>query len=130
MATASPCAARRTRCVSCIRSGGATTRPCGASCTGTPGSTDGSRLMLRRLALRDFVIVTSLEVELDAGFTVLTGETGAGKSILIDALQVALGSRGDAGIVREGSARAEISAEFDAPASLAGWLEAAGFDGG
>ena len=83
--------------------------------------------MLRRLSLRDFVIVASLEVELDAGFSVLTGETGAGKSILVDALQLALGSRGDAGVVREGAARAEIGAEFDAPASLAGWLDEAGF---
>jgi DNA repair protein RecN (Recombination protein N) len=78
--------------------------------------------------LRDFVIVTSLEVELGAGFSVLTGETGAGKSILIDAVQLALGSRGDAGVVREGAARCEISAEFDTPPSLAPWLEDAGFD--
>lgn len=84
--------------------------------------------MLRRLALRDFVIVTTLEVELSGGFSVLTGETGAGKSILIDALQLALGSRGDAGVVREGAARAEITAEFDAPASLSAWLEDAGFE--
>ncbi|HEX6706231.1 MAG TPA: DNA repair protein RecN [Albitalea sp.] len=84
--------------------------------------------MLRRLALRDFVIVTALEVELDAGFSVLTGETGAGKSILIDALQLALGSRADAGVVREGAPRAEITAEFDTPASLAPWLDDAGFD--
>lgn len=85
--------------------------------------------MLRRLALRDFVIVTTLEVELSDGFSVLTGETGAGKSILIDAVQLALGSRGDAGVVREGAARAEITAEFDAPASLLAWLDAAGFEG-
>jgi DNA repair protein RecN (Recombination protein N) len=84
--------------------------------------------MLKRLALRDFVIVTSLEVELAGGFSVLTGETGAGKSILVDALQLALGSRGDAGVVREGAARADISAEFDAPDSLAAWLDDAGFD--
>ncbi|MBX3603903.1 MAG: DNA repair protein RecN [Piscinibacter sp.] len=83
--------------------------------------------MLRRLSLRDFVIVDLLEVEFDAGFSVLTGETGAGKSILVDALQLALGSRGDAGVVREGAPRTEISAEFDAPASLAAWLEEAGF---
>ena len=83
--------------------------------------------MLRRLALRDFVIVPTLELEFHAGFSVLTGETGAGKSILVDALQLALGSRGDAGVVREGAARAEISAEFDSPASLAGWLDEAGF---
>ncbi|TMH11159.1 MAG: DNA repair protein RecN [Betaproteobacteria bacterium] len=84
--------------------------------------------MLRRLALRDFVIVTTLEVELGAGFSVLTGETGAGKSILVDAVQLALGSRGDVGVVREGAARCEITAEFDPPASLAPWLEEAGFD--
>ncbi len=84
--------------------------------------------MLRRLSLRDFVIVAELEVELIGGFSVLTGETGAGKSILVDALQLALGSRGDAGVVREGAVRAEIVAEFDAPPSLAEWLEAGGFD--
>jgi len=86
--------------------------------------------MLRRLALRDFVIVPTLELEFHAGFSVLTGETGAGKSILVDALQLALGSRGDAGVVREGAARAEISAEFDSPSSLATWLDDAGFAGG
>ncbi len=86
--------------------------------------------MLRRLALRDFVIVPTLEVELSGGFSVLTGETGAGKSILIDALQLALGSRGDAGVVREGASRAEITAEFDSPASLAIWLDEAGFESG
>ena len=84
--------------------------------------------MLRRLSLRDFVIVPELEVEFGSGFTVLTGETGAGKSILIDALQLALGSRGDAGVVREAAARAEIVAEFDAPDSLAAWLDEAGFE--
>ena len=85
--------------------------------------------MLRRLTLRDFVIVTELEVECDPGFSVLTGETGAGKSILIDALQLALGSRGDSGLLREGSARTEVSAEFDAvPERLKPWLDAAGFD--
>ncbi len=84
--------------------------------------------MLRRLSLRDFVIVTTLELEFDAGFSVLTGETGAGKSILIDALQLVLGSRGDAGMVREGAARAELSAEFDTPPGLAAWLAEAGFD--
>lgn len=83
--------------------------------------------MLRRLSLRDFVIVTSLEVDFGAGFSVLTGETGAGKSILVDALQLALGSRGDAGVVREGAARTEISAEFDPPPELTAWLDEAGF---
>ncbi len=87
-------------------------------------------MSLRRIALRDFVIVQALELELAGGFSVLTGETGAGKSILIDALQLALGARGDAGVVREGAARADISAEFDRPPQLAAWLEAAGFDEG
>ena len=86
--------------------------------------------MLRRLSLRDFVIVATLEVEFDAGFSVLTGETGAGKSILVDALQLALGSRGEAGVVREGAARADIGAEFDTPHSLTAWLDQAGFDAG
>jgi len=84
--------------------------------------------MLRRLSLRDFVIVPAIEVEFSAGFTVLTGETGAGKSILIDALQLALGGRGDVGVVREGATRAEIAAEFDTPPSLTGWLEDGGFE--
>jgi DNA repair protein RecN (Recombination protein N) len=88
--------------------------------------------MLRRLTLRDFVIVTNLEVDLGGGFTALTGETGAGKSILIDALQLALGSRGDAGVVREGAARADITAEFEPSlqlaALLAPWLQETGFD--
>ena len=83
--------------------------------------------MLRRLALRDFVIVPALELEFHTGFSVLTGETGAGKSILIDALQLALGSRGDVGLVREGATRAEVSAEFDTPGALTQWLEDAGF---
>ena len=84
--------------------------------------------MLRRLNLKDFVIVPSLELDFGAGFAVLTGETGAGKSILIDALQLALGSRGDAGVVREGAARADITAEFDTPAELIDWLDEAGFE--
>ena len=84
--------------------------------------------MLRRLSLRDVAIVAELEVELGAGFTVLTGETGAGKSILVDALQLALGNRADANLVREGAARAEVSAEFDTPAALRAWLDEAGFD--
>jgi len=83
--------------------------------------------MLRRLSLKDFVIVDALELEFGAGFSVLTGETGAGKSILVDALQLALGARAEGGVVREGCARSEIAAEFDSPPSLAGWLDEAGF---
>jgi DNA repair protein RecN (Recombination protein N) len=85
-------------------------------------------MALKRITLRDFVIVRELELDLQGGFGVLTGETGAGKSILIDALQLALGSRADAGTVREGAARADISAEFDSPAAVSAWLEQAGFD--
>ena len=69
--------------------------------------------MLKFLSIRDFVIIDSLELDFSSGFTALTGETGAGKSILIDALSLALGERGDAGMVRSGCERAEISTEFD-----------------
>jgi len=80
--------------------------------------------MLRFLNIQDFVIIDRMEMEFAPGFTVLTGETGAGKSILIDALSLALGERGDAGEVRNGSKRAEISAEFDVSESpeLVDWL--------
>ncbi|MFZ2540517.1 MAG: DNA repair protein RecN [Gallionella sp.] len=74
--------------------------------------------MLKFLAIRDFVIVSSLELNFSAGFTALTGETGAGKSILIDALSLALGERSDASMVRIGCEHAEISAEFDITAML------------
>ena len=84
-------------------------------------------MSLRRIVLRDFVIVQSLDLELGGGFGVLTGETGAGKSILIDALQLALGARAESGVVREGATRCDIAAEFDAPAALAPWLEEQGF---
>jgi DNA repair protein RecN (Recombination protein N) len=84
-------------------------------------------MSLRRIVLRDFVIVPTLELDLDTGFSVLTGETGAGKSILIDALQLALGARADSGVVREGAARCEIAAEFDLPPPLGTWLEEQGF---
>jgi DNA repair protein RecN (Recombination protein N) len=83
---------------------------------------------LKRITLRDFVIVRELDLDLDGSFSVLTGETGAGKSILIDALQLALGARADPMVVREGSARTDISAEFDVPAALRPWLDEAGFE--
>ena len=85
-------------------------------------------MTIKRIALRDFAIVESLELDLDDGFVALTGETGAGKSILIDALQLALGSRADAGVVREGAQRAEVAAEFQPGALLDDWLHEAGFD--
>lgn len=78
--------------------------------------------MLRTLSIRDFVIVDAIELDLASGFTVFTGETGAGKSILIDALALTLGGRGDASVVREGAARADITAEFSAGADAAVWL--------
>ena len=78
--------------------------------------------MLLALRLRDFVIVDTLEVDFGPGFTVLTGETGAGKSILIDALQLTLGARGDSGVVREGASRADLVAEFSASPALDAWL--------
>ena len=85
-------------------------------------------MALRRITLRDFVIVQALELDLQTGFTVLTGETGAGKSILIDALQLVLGSRADAGVVREGASKADLCAEFDCPDHARPWLDEAGFD--
>ena len=80
--------------------------------------------MLRTLSIRDFVIVDTIELEFSAGFTVFTGETGAGKSILIDALTLALGGRGDASVVREGAAKADITADFAVSAQAAEWLAA------
>jgi len=80
--------------------------------------------MLKFLSIRDFVIVSNLELAFGSGFTALTGETGAGKSILIDALLLALGERGDATMVRSGCERAEITAEFNVSAlpKLQDWL--------
>jgi len=78
--------------------------------------------MLRTLHIRDFVIVDQAEIQFEAGFTVFSGETGAGKSILVDALSLALGARADAGVLRENAARSDITAIFDAPASVQSWL--------
>ncbi|MES3020889.1 MAG: DNA repair protein RecN [Pseudomonadota bacterium] len=78
--------------------------------------------MLRTLSIRDFVIVDSIELEFSSGFSVFTGETGAGKSILIDALQLALGGRGDASVVREGAPKADITADFAVDGAAAAWL--------
>jgi DNA repair protein RecN (Recombination protein N) len=86
--------------------------------------------MLRRLFIRDFVIVDRLELDFGPGFGALTGETGAGKSILVDALSLVLGERAEAAVVRVGCERAEIAAEFDAPGGslLAAWLRANDFE--
>ena len=69
--------------------------------------------MLTHLSLKDFVIVKELSLDLSSGLTVLTGETGAGKSILIDALQMVLGARADTGVIREGAKQTDITAIFD-----------------
>src|SRR6476620_6391348 len=80
--------------------------------------------MLRALEVRDFVLIDRASLEPGEGFTALTGETGAGKSILIDAIELLVGGRGDGGLVREGAERAELSAEFDVEekAPLVDWL--------
>jgi len=81
--------------------------------------------MLRHLSIQDFVIVDSLELDFSAGFGALTGETGAGKSILLDALGLVMGDRAESGVVRAGQKRADISAEFDLPdvAELHAWFD-------
>jgi len=78
--------------------------------------------MLRRLFIRDFVIVDRLELDFEPGFGALTGETGAGKSILVDALSLALGERAEVSVLRPGSDKAEVTAEFEASAALTAWL--------
>ena len=87
--------------------------------------------MLRHLTIKDFVIVDRLELEFANGFGALTGETGAGKSILIDALALALGERADAGVVRSGCDKAEVAATFEIAAlpEVATWLESNDLDG-
>ncbi len=88
--------------------------------------------MLRSLNIRDFVIVDELDLDLEHGFTVLTGETGAGKSILLDALSLVLGERADPSQIREGKNKAEISALFSLDGALkdliSNWLDEQGFN--
>ncbi|PUE45749.1 DNA repair protein RecN [Limnohabitans sp. 2KL-51] len=85
-------------------------------------------MALTHITLRDFVIVHELALDLSMGFSVLTGETGAGKSILIDALQLALGARAETSVVREGASRCEVCAEFEPTPRIQAWLEEAGFE--
>jgi DNA repair protein RecN (Recombination protein N) len=88
--------------------------------------------MLTRLQVRNFAIVDEIDVEFGTGMTVLTGETGAGKSILVDALGLVLGERGGTGLVRAGTERAEFSAEFDVSdaADARNWLATQALDAG
>jgi len=88
--------------------------------------------MLVHLAVRDFVIVDRLELDFSQGFGALTGETGAGKSILIDALALTLGERADPGVVRSGKEKAEVSATFDVAAQeeVRAWLAAQDLESG
>jgi len=79
--------------------------------------------MLRALEVRDYVLIDRASLELGEGFSVLTGETGAGKSILVDAIELLVGGRGDAAMVREGAERAELSGEFEVSKAMAAWLE-------
>lgn len=85
-------------------------------------------MAIHRLILRDFVIVRALELDLSTGFTALTGETGAGKSILIDAIQMGLGERASTSVIREGASRADVAIEFDRTPAVDHWLDTAGFD--
>jgi DNA repair protein RecN (Recombination protein N) len=86
--------------------------------------------MLTSLQVRDFAIVDQISVEFEPGMTVLTGETGAGKSILVDAVALVLGERGSSQLVRSGAARAEFSAEFDISAlpDVRAWLDEQALD--
>jgi DNA repair protein RecN (Recombination protein N) len=85
-------------------------------------------MSLKRITLKDFVIVKHLELDLSHGFSVLSGETGAGKSILIDAIQLALGARADTSVIREGATKTEITLEFDQASAVGNWLSEHGFD--
>lgn len=85
-------------------------------------------MALRRIVLRNFVIVSELELDFDSGFTALTGETGAGKSILIDALQLVTGARADVSVIREGEQRTEVTVEFDPSPRIIPLLQDFGLD--
>src|SRR5580700_11145017 len=115
----------RSRC--CIRRVMTTTGCCGRNCIGAAARTTvkaAIRSMLTHLQLRDLVLVDQAELELEGGLTALTGETGAGKSIVVDALLLIAGGRAGGDVVRQGAERAEVTASFDAlPAAAISWLE-------
>src|SRR5258707_16096 len=116
----------------CIRRVMTTTACCAPNCIGAAARTAAQtttatliRPMLTHLQLRDLVLVDQAELELKSGLTALTGETGAGKSIVVDALLLIAGGRGGGDIVRQGAERAEVAASFAAlPAAAKAWLEA------
>jgi DNA repair protein RecN (Recombination protein N) len=82
--------------------------------------------VLRRLTVKNLAIVEDLAIELSGGLTVITGETGAGKSILVDALALLAGGRGSADLIRQGAARLTVSGEFEADAAVRALLAEAG----
>jgi DNA repair protein RecN (Recombination protein N) len=84
--------------------------------------------MLTALSIRDVVLIEALDLEFGAGLGVLTGETGAGKSILLDALGLALGARADSSLVRHGATQASVTATFEAPADIAALLDENGIE--
>src|SRR3984957_15393009 len=98
----------------CTRPAMTTTGCCAPSSTGAwaAGATN-AEIMLRYLQIRDFAIIDSVELEFSGGLTVLTGETGAGKSIIVDALELLAGGRAGGDVVRTGAERAELSATID-----------------
>src|SRR5262244_1738932 len=102
-------------------------RRLGASCNGVSGKTSASAakrkartvVMLARLSIRDIVLIDRLDIDFASGLSVLTGETGAGKSIVLDAFALALGARGDVALVRAGAAQGQVTAAFELPADHA-----------
>ena len=78
--------------------------------------------MLARLSIRDIVLIDRLDIDFSAGLSVLTGETGAGKSIFLDAFALALGARGDATLVRQGADQGQVTAMFELPLAPSGPL--------
>jgi len=84
--------------------------------------------VLHQLSIKDFVIVSQLELDLGTGLTIVTGETGAGKSILIEALALLLGARADSGVIRQGCAQAELLGRFELTALARAWLDEQGLD--
>ena len=76
--------------------------------------------MLSRLSIRDIVLIDRLDIDFAGGLAVLTGETGAGKSILLDAFALALGARGDAALVRQGAEQGQVTASFELRAQASG----------